>query len=321
MHKHLTGFLFFLLLNPLAAAAEEFVCLETNLGDICMRMLPEAAPNTVNNFLGYVGRGDYDDTLVHRVSRSGGLFVIQGGGYSSVPESFSAAIHAEPPIALENQLSNLRGTVAMARLSGQPNSATNEWFINFEDNTFLDSTFDGGYAVFAEVVTGMDIVDLIGAYPIRNFSVALGDLAFQSMPVDMLPEETLAEFEDFVFVNRAYATDRLPNTLLPYQCSLTSPGDTLTEFCGSTLTFPVAIDGLLFEATLAFVPGREQLVFAVDRASLKLLEDTGQERATYAAGELVLPSVRTAAGAFVNVTLELIDFAALEFALVAFTPR
>jgi peptidyl-prolyl cis-trans isomerase A (cyclophilin A) len=321
MYKRIAGFILFLALQPLTASAQEFVCLETNLGDICMRLLPEAAPNTVNNFLGYVERGAYDGTLIHRLVRSGGLNVIQGGGFSGLPGNFGAAIASDPPILLEQQRSNLRGTVAMARLGGQANSATNQWFINFEDNTFLDNTFDGGYAVFAEIVQGMEVVDMISAYPIRDFSFALGDQAFREVPVDMLPEETLAFFEDFVLVSRAWATDRLPNTLLPYQCSPDSPGDTLTEFCGSSLRFPVQIDGLLFEATLVFVPSTEGLIFSVQRESLQLLADTGQERAHYAAGELLIPSVRTPAGAFVNVSLLLQDLPSLKFALNTFSPR
>ncbi|MGV3591171.1 MAG: peptidylprolyl isomerase [Gammaproteobacteria bacterium] len=301
-----------------AAHAEDYVCFDTNHGDICFDLYPESAPQTVANFLRYVDRGAYDTTLVHR-SVPG--FVIQGGGFSGAPDlnSFSAPITVDAPIVNESARSNLRGTLAMARTS-DPNSATSQWFINLADNTALDGTTTTGYAVFGEVVQGMDVVDAIAALRVGDFRQALNSIAFGEMPVDMAPTETNADFSDFVVVERAYRTERLPG-LLPYQCSLTSPGDTLTEFCGSTVTFPVLVDGVLYEATLQYVAGREGLVFSVDRSKLKGIADTGQERATYAAGVLTLPSVRNGSRAFTNVRLNLTSTNPLEFKVDTFTPR
>ncbi|HEY0962502.1 MAG TPA: peptidylprolyl isomerase [Pseudomonadales bacterium] len=300
-----------------AAHAEDYVCFDTNHGDICFDLDPEVAPLTVANFLRYVDRGAYDTTLVHR-SVPG--FVIQGGGFSGAPDParFSGAIAVDAPVVNESSRSNLRGTLAMARTS-DPNSATNQWFINLANNTGLDGTTTSGYAVFGEVVQGMDVVDRIAGLRIGNFSGILGG-AFGEMPVDMGPTETDADFSDFVVVERAYRTQRLPG-LLPYQCSLTSPGDTLTEFCGSTVIFPVLVDGVLYEATLAYIPGRAGLVFSVDRSKLKGIADTGQERATFAAGVLTLPSVRNGTRAFTNVRLNLTSTNPLEFTVSTFTPR
>lgn len=302
-----------------AANAEDYVCFDTNHGDICFDLFPEVAPVTVANFLGYVDYGSYDMTLVHR-SVPG--FVIQGGGFSGVADQnqFSAPFGLDPPIVNESSRSNRRGTLAMAR-ANDPNSATSQWFINLGDNTMLDGTTTTGYAVFGEVVLGMDVVDRISALPVKNFSYALNSNAFLEMPVDMAPGETLADFEDFVVVERAWRTERLPG-LLPYQCSLASPGDTLTEFCGSKVFFPVQIDDALYEVTLAYVPGRgDDLVFSVDMSTLTWIADTGQDRATFIDNVLTLPSVRNGSRAFTNVKLELTNRSPIEFTVSDFTPR
>jgi peptidyl-prolyl cis-trans isomerase A (cyclophilin A) len=310
--------LLLLTMTAFPAVAEEYVCFDTNLGDICFDMLPEAAPLTVANFLRYVDRGAYTNTLVHR-SVPG--FVIQGGGFSGVadPALFSQAIAGDPPVVNESGRLNLRGTLAMARTSN-PDSATNQWFINLAHNANLDGTRTTGYTVFGEVVHGMDVVDRIAALRVADFSVALNSVVFEAMPVDMTADETQADFSDFVLVERAYRTERLPG-LLPYQCSLTSPGDTLTEFCGSSVTFPVMVDGRLYEGTLDYIPGRTDLAFAVDMTKLKDLADTGQPRATFADNVLTIPSVRNGAQAFDNVKLNLTSSNPLEFTVASFTPR
>ena len=131
----------------------------TSLGSIVMELDPAAAPITVNNFLSYANSGFYSNTLFHRVMSG---FVIQGGGYTT---GMVKKEGQKDPIVLEsnNGLSNLRGTVAMAR-TNVPNSATSEFFINHVDNLFLNySTTSAGYAVFGKVVQGMDVVDAIAA--------------------------------------------------------------------------------------------------------------------------------------------------------------
>ena len=139
----------------------------TSAGTISMALNPEAAPVTVGNFLSYVNQGYYRSTLFHRVISG---FVIQGGGYTTgvVRKAGQAS-----PIVLESNkgLSNLRGTVAMARTS-VANSATSEFFINLVDNTFLDYRNEGnpGYAVFGKVIQGQDVVDAIGAKPTGVFN-------------------------------------------------------------------------------------------------------------------------------------------------------
>lgn len=135
------------------------VKLETSLGDIVLELDREKAPLTVENFLTYVKEGAYDGTIFHRVMPN---FMIQGGGFDVNLDKKTAGLH--PPIKNEskNRLSNLRGTIAMAR-TGDPHSATNQFFINVVDNQRLDPSArqPWGYAVFGKVVQGMEVVDTI----------------------------------------------------------------------------------------------------------------------------------------------------------------
>ncbi|CAM3560924.1 Peptidyl-prolyl cis-trans isomerase B [Vibrio aerogenes CECT 7868] len=135
------------------------ITLHTNFGDIKIQLNEEKAPETSANFLQYCRENFYDDTLFHRVIDG---FMIQGGGMTSgLQEKTSRA-----PIKNEanNGLSNKTGTLAMARTM-EPHSASSQFFINVNDNTFLDfrsESMDGwGYCVFGEVVEGMDIVNKI----------------------------------------------------------------------------------------------------------------------------------------------------------------
>ena len=135
------------------------VLLHTNMGDITVELYPDKAPKTVDNFLQYVKDGFYDGTLFHRVIPG---FMIQGGGWTrDLQHKRSRA-----PIRNEanNGLSNVRGTIAMARTQ-DPHSASAEFFINLVDNKRLDYTGDTnwGYCVFGKVISGMDTVDKIKA--------------------------------------------------------------------------------------------------------------------------------------------------------------
>ncbi|MDN6682224.1 MAG: peptidylprolyl isomerase B, partial [Enterobacterales bacterium] len=137
------------------------VTFHTNHGDIVIKTFDDKAPATVANFLEYCREGFYDNTIFHRVINS---FMIQGGGF----EPGMKQKETKAPIKNEanNGLKNTRGTLAMAR-TNDPHSATAQFFINVVDNDFLNFRSerpDGwGYAVFAEVVEGLDVVDKIKA--------------------------------------------------------------------------------------------------------------------------------------------------------------
>ena len=128
----------------------------TSEGDIVLELYPEQAPITVENFLGYVSRGDYENTVFHRVIKD---FMIQGGGFT--PEGKEKP--TKSPIKLEsnNGLKNEKYTIAMAR-TNIPDSATNQFFINTANNDFLNyGSRDKGYAVFGKVTSGQEVIDSI----------------------------------------------------------------------------------------------------------------------------------------------------------------
>lgn len=135
------------------------VVLSTSMGDITIALFGDKAPLTVKNFLAYVDSGFFAGTIFHRVVPG---FVIQGGGFTKDMERKPTY----PPIVNEakNGLMNLRSTLSMAR-TNDPNSATSQFFINLVDNPRLDYGPNAGYAVFGEVIEGMEIVDKIATVP------------------------------------------------------------------------------------------------------------------------------------------------------------
>jgi len=164
------------------------VVMETSHGSLTIEFYPEKAPITVANFLQYVDDGFFDGTIFHRVIPG---FVIQGGG-------FTEDMRQKPtrdPIKNEadNGLLNLRGSLSMARTQ-QVNSATSQFFINLADNAFLDhGSRDFGYAVFARVVDGLDVIDRIAGVSTGNRG-----------PHQDVPREP-------VVVSRAYRADTAPS--------------------------------------------------------------------------------------------------------------
>jgi peptidyl-prolyl cis-trans isomerase A (cyclophilin A) len=145
----------------LAPALAQKVRLDTSMGAVVIELDAAKAPKTVDNFVQYVKAKHYDGTVFHRVIDG---FMVQGGGMKADMNEKPT----RPPIVLEagNGLSNQRGTIAMAR-TGNPNSATSQFFINVADNLRLD-TAGGGYAVFGKVTEGMDVIDKIKAVPVAD---------------------------------------------------------------------------------------------------------------------------------------------------------
>ena len=147
-----------LLVQNLSAADNPIALIHTSMGDIKLELDAEKAPISVENFINYAQSGFYDGTIFHRVISH---FMIQGGGFTPDMEKKTT----DEPINNEagNGLSNLRGTVAMAR-TNDPHSATAQFFINTQDNLNLDhaggtNSRNWGYAVFAKVIEGMNVVD------------------------------------------------------------------------------------------------------------------------------------------------------------------
>ncbi|HEY8586079.1 MAG TPA: peptidylprolyl isomerase [Rhodanobacter sp.] len=158
--------------TPVAPAPPPQVLLHTSQGDITLELYPDKSPKSAANFLQYVRDGFYDGTLLHRAIPG---YLVQGGLYTRdlQPKRTRSAVPSEA----DNGLSNLRGTVAVAR-GADPNSGTAQFFINLVDNRRLDfvgnqSGLTWGYTVFGKVIKGMDVVDKIAALPTR----ALGPFA------------------------------------------------------------------------------------------------------------------------------------------------
>jgi len=179
--------MFMLIFSPFAISQEDnpVVEMKTSKGTIKIELYSDKAPITVENFLTYVNEGFFDGLIFHRVIPD---FMIQAGGHN--PDMSRKPTH--PPIKNEakNGLSNLRGTIAMAR-TNLIDSAASQFFINLKDNTFLDHKGDSprefGYCVFGKVISGMDVVDAIAKVETGNKAghndVPLETVLIESMKV------------------------------------------------------------------------------------------------------------------------------------------
>jgi len=171
--------LFALLAVTLAAPTAHAVTFlySTDLGDFEIDLFEDETPMTVDNFIDYFESGRYEDVIFHRSAdqANGDGFVLQGGGFTAELEQ----IPTFGPLNNEvyERLSNVRGTVAMAKLGGDPDSATSQWFVNLDDNSANLDEQNGGFTVFGRVLgTGMDIVDALAALSTVNQGDPFGQL-------------------------------------------------------------------------------------------------------------------------------------------------
>ena len=144
-----------------ASASATIVEFTTSQGTFKVNLHDETTPETVTNFLKYINDGDYDNTVVHRVVPD---FVMQAGGFEFTGDFPLNAIATDSAIKNEPVYSNVRGTIAMAKLGGSVNSATSQWFVNLSDNSGGSASLDtqnGGFTVFGEIIEGMDNIDNI----------------------------------------------------------------------------------------------------------------------------------------------------------------
>ena len=138
----------------------QIVKFRTNMGDINVQLLPESAPKTVANFMNYVNKGAYNNSVIHRLAYN---FIIQGGGYALVDHALTA-IPQDATVKNEYSLSNLRGTIALAKLGSDANSGTNQWFFNLSDgNSRTLNNQNEGFTVFGRITNtlGLDVMDRI----------------------------------------------------------------------------------------------------------------------------------------------------------------
>ena len=285
--------------------AGPIVNVSTALGDFSLQLFDDVAPVTVANFLNYVNSGRYDSVIVHR-SIPG--FVIQGGLLSAdVQLNTVFQIATDPNIVNEFNISNTRGTIAMARLGGQVNSASSQWFINIGDNSSLDSV-DGGFTVFGQVLDdGMDVVDAVNAlFTTTVFFSAVGNLA------------------DFPLINFAGGNLTLANLVsvsMSVAEDLSAAPNVFDEATGLLNIKVDAGDAGLVALSLLIVSTAPETVIQVVLDSVENLSSSVDKIATFdaATGRLVLPElVITGMVAFRNVVFRLSDADQLLFTLESF---
>ena len=189
-------------------AKATIVQFETSLGNFEVNLYDQGTPETVANFLSYVNSGAYENIIIHRSAPG---FVIQGGGFAYDTSWPVTAIDTQAAVVNEPVYSNVRGTIAMAKLGGNPNSATSQWFFNLSNNSENLDRQNGGFTAFGEVVgDGMAIVDQIAGLDRYNFSAtsaALGELPLQNYTTGNDPDDT-----NLIIINRVTIIDANANT-------------------------------------------------------------------------------------------------------------
>jgi cyclophilin family peptidyl-prolyl cis-trans isomerase len=216
------------------AATSDFAIFDTSLGTIPVLLTPATTPKTVANFLNYANKGDYTNTIVHR-SVPG--FIWQAGGYQLSSQPSITTITADAPVQNEFGASNTRGTIAMAKLGNDPNSATSQFFFNESDSNAanLDNQ-NGGFTVFGNVVgsAGLAVMDAIAAVP----APSPGPLG---SPLDQIPLQNYTPGRtvlpsNMVLIKNVTAASEL------FLASSDAPGVATASIQGSTLTVsPLAV--------------------------------------------------------------------------------
>lgn len=199
----------------------------TVLGDFQINLFDETTPETVQNFLQYVSSGAYANNVVHRVEPN---FVMQAGGFTYNGSTPLDNVAEGTPVVNEPALSNVRGTISMAKLGGNADSATSQWFINLANNSAGSSSLDtqnGGFSAFGQVLgDGMDVVDAISALTRFNLggatsSLPLRDYTATDLNNDVVITDThLVIITDIVVVDATTVTNP---TLTPTPNTLISP--------------------------------------------------------------------------------------------------
>lgn len=178
------------------------VVFETSQGNIEVNLFDNATPKTVDNFLTYVNDDSYDTTVIHRSVRN---FVVQGGGFTFDGSNLQA-IENNGTIDNEPFFSNVAGTIAMAKLGGDPDSASNQWFFNIVDNSSNLDAQNGGFTVFGQVVSGME--NLIAIQALTH----CGETVLADFTVAQCSDGSVIGFENLVSITNIDITDATIDT-------------------------------------------------------------------------------------------------------------
>jgi peptidyl-prolyl cis-trans isomerase A (cyclophilin A) len=190
------------------------VVIKTSLGPVEVNLFDNTTPETVANFISYVDSGAYADNVVHR-SVSG--FIVQAGGFQytgPITGSFALDnVAAGPPVVNEPNFSNLRGTIAMAKLENQANSATSGWFINLANNNANLDTQNSGFTVFGQVTDeGMQVIDAIANLSVFNAGGAFSNLPIRNYTQTDVDNNVPITDENLVVISDIEVTDRATDT-------------------------------------------------------------------------------------------------------------
>jgi peptidyl-prolyl cis-trans isomerase A (cyclophilin A) len=288
-------------LLSMQSASATTVRVITSLGNFSIELFDDVTPVTVANFLNYVNSGRFNGTLIHR---SVSNFIIQGGSFSFDASSRKiVSVATDAAIQNEFNVPNTRGTVAMAKLGGDPNSATSGWFVNLTDNRENLDSQNGGFTVFGRVIgDGMTVVDSIAAQP--TFTLA-----------------GLTDFPLINYVSGAIVTSNFVNIAIAVE---EEPAPAPNYFDEVTGLLRVTVDaGTLGLASMAFsiTATEPNVVVQLDLSSVEVLTETVAKIATFDAktSRLVLPElVVSGEVAFRNLSFILSDTEQLSFTLESF---
>jgi len=288
-------------LLSMQSASATTVRVITSLGNFSIELFDDVTPVTVANFLNYINSGRFNGTLIHR---SVSNFIIQGGSFSFDASSRKiVSVATDAAIQNEFNVPNTRGTVAMAKLGGDPNSATSGWFVNLADNRENLDSQNGGFTVFGRVIgDGMMVVDSIAAQP--TFTLA-----------------GLTDFPLINYVSGAIVTSNFVNIAIAVE---EEPAPAPNYFDEVTGLLRVTVDaGTLGLASMAFsiTATEPNVVVQLDLSSVEVLTETVAKIATFDAktSRLVLPElVVSGEVAFRNLSFILSDTEQLSFTLESF---
>jgi peptidyl-prolyl cis-trans isomerase A (cyclophilin A) len=267
--------LLLLLAISVSAQANTIVRVSTTFGDFSLELFDDVTPVTVQNFLNYVNRGVFNGSYFHRLNKG---FVLQGGGYSFVPFTGPVNIPTDSPIVNEFSESNVRGTVAMAKFGGDPDSATSQWFVNLGDNSANLDAQNGGFTAFGRVLgDGMLVLDTINELTTYNFGTQQTELPLYNF--DSSSSLTAANFVTM-------------NTEVMQRFS-----SALNVFESNTGLLIATVDGGetlgTYSLNLSLIADQPSIQFQLNGDSLVLLGNKPDERATFsdADNKLRIPSL------------------------------
>ncbi|WNO59623.1 peptidylprolyl isomerase [Rheinheimera sp. MMS21-TC3] len=243
------------LLLACTAVQATIVEVKTNLGNFEINLFDQSTPITVQNFLKYTNAEGFNNTVIHR-SVPG--FVIQGGGFTFDQTTLLKPTEVYSPIKNEPKWSNVRGTIAMAKLAGNPHSATNQWFINLSNNAANLDNQNGGFTVFGQInAQGMEVIDAMAALPRFKFpTLNIADLPLQNYSAADQASNKAVIASNFIVIESITVVDASPST----EVNVTKIPTTATDTSNPGAVVSSGSAGLISLLGLMFVAVRRRVI-------------------------------------------------------------